>query len=592
MTSARGRDLAGVGADASPRAHAGLVSTAPLVVRNDWGRLTPPELGAWIPRLSVSVVVPVHVREGRGDDEKLALVLAALSRQTYPRHLFEVVVVDDGSDPPCRLPEIRPERCRLVRAFGGWGAGHARAFGAGVAEGDVLHWVDADVVLDPRHVEALARWHHLIPDAVAMGSLRLVESWHVTPDRLVSAPCVPDLFPRTRPHQWVEEVLEATDDLRRADHLAFRVHVGATASVRRELYVEAGGVAASLQLGQDTEFGYRLGQAGAVFVPDRAARAWHLGLTTMMRSRDVSTRYRLAVLADRMPLPRRYRGTGTGRIWSVPLVQAVVDVGRERFDVVRGCVDRLLSSSLEDLHVRLVGPWETLHDGLDDLDGPHGSADGLDGTAVLPDPDGHRHELRLLQANYAGEPRVRFAGTEPDAVVPGSEIPGSEVPGSVYPGSVFPAPYRLDVPARAGVGPETVARLVRELDRLRAGVAELSVDGAGTIRLWRTAAVARARRRADGRTRDLSGLVAQLHGRIALPARAGEVTDLARLGSAELAAPVRWPRADPRQARPFSTAVRSRLRRLARRLPGSRAAVRTAKLTAWRVRSALRRTSA
>ncbi|MEE2055897.1 glycosyltransferase, partial [Nocardiopsis umidischolae] len=64
----------------------------PRVLRNDHGVLVPPVLGGWEPTLSVSVVVPAH-----GHPEKLAMVLASLSAQSYPSHLMEVVVVDDGS---------------------------------------------------------------------------------------------------------------------------------------------------------------------------------------------------------------------------------------------------------------------------------------------------------------------------------------------------------------------------------------------------------------------------------------------------------------------------------------------------------------
>ena len=81
----------------------------PRIRHNDYSPLTPPPLGDWVPRLTASVVIPA-----RGAQHRLDLTLAALAAQTYPASLTEVIVVDDGSSPPLRLPEIRPENTRII----------------------------------------------------------------------------------------------------------------------------------------------------------------------------------------------------------------------------------------------------------------------------------------------------------------------------------------------------------------------------------------------------------------------------------------------------------------------------------------------
>ena len=56
-----------------------------------------------------------------GGQDKLDLVLAALSEQTYPSHLMEAVVVDDGTEPPLTLPSTVPKgpgSCGPPRASG------------------------------------------------------------------------------------------------------------------------------------------------------------------------------------------------------------------------------------------------------------------------------------------------------------------------------------------------------------------------------------------------------------------------------------------------------------------------------------------
>lgn len=74
---------------------------------NDYSVLRPAE--DFTPSLRVSVIVPAY-----DNQDKLDLALAALARQTYPAELTEVVVVDNGSTPPLRLPADRPPHTRLI----------------------------------------------------------------------------------------------------------------------------------------------------------------------------------------------------------------------------------------------------------------------------------------------------------------------------------------------------------------------------------------------------------------------------------------------------------------------------------------------
>ena len=196
---------------------------SPRVVRNDWSCLAVPPLDGWRPTLTVSVVIPSYQCQSTLD-----LTLAALSHQTYPAHLLEVIVVDDGSDPPLALPKLRPSRTTLLTVGdSGWGRANALAWGAAHSRGEILHWLDADMVPFPEHVAAQARWHHVLPYAVTLGYKRFVDpfpdgTWPPPQDVLTA-------FDRDagEPHTYVERYITQTDQLRTADHLAFRIHVGA-----------------------------------------------------------------------------------------------------------------------------------------------------------------------------------------------------------------------------------------------------------------------------------------------------------------------------------------------------------------------------
>ncbi|WP_028646964.1 glycosyltransferase family 2 protein [Nocardiopsis sp. CNT312] len=455
------------------------------VYRNDWGGLTPPRIGRWDPELRVSVVIPA-----RGGQRRLDLALASLAAQTYPDHLLDVVVVDAHSSPPLRLPVLRPRHCRVLPALdGALGAGCARAYGAHASSGDILLWMDADMVACPEFVEAQARWHHVHAETVTLGRVRFADTGPADPADVLSrvrAGTLHDTLETGRHHDWIERLLGDSRDLRDADHLGFHAYVGAAAGLRRSLYEAAGGLDPDLDLGQDTEFGYRLWQAGAVMVPERAATAWHVGRATAVRTRLPSERFRTELLAEYMPHPHAYRERLPAQRRRVPLVHAVVDVSGAPYDLVRGCVDRILDSAETDLALTLVADWE--------------------GAARAADP---HLDLRLIQANYLRDPRVSFASNAPR--------------------TGFPSPFLLQVPVGRGLGQVALSRLLASAERARAGLTELFPAAASSheraVRLWRTRALARALRvRREGE--DLGDVVAQLHGRYRIHAAEETLADL------------------------------------------------------------------
>jgi GT2 family glycosyltransferase len=378
------------------------IGNQPRVRHNDYSTLSVPEIGEWEPRLSVSIVIPAY-----GAQEKLDLTLAALAGQTYPSDLLEVVVVDDGSTPPLRLPEIVPEHVRLVRTTGEkWGRAHACKTGSELAEGEVIHWLDSDMVPFRNHVEAQLRWHHLADYLVVLGYKRFVDygegelSQQAVFDAVVggSAEKLFD-FEQSQPHEWVENVINKTDGLRKHGSRSFGVHVGATASVRTELLRAAGGMDDALVLGEDIDLGFRLAQQGAVFIPDTEARSWHLGASTVMRRREKVNRHNEAYLSHRLPTRRLWR-SWPGRQWLVPYIDVVVDARDRTYEDVRATVGAALAGVVPDVGVTVLGPWSELSDGR---------------RRPLDDP---LLDLRLIRDTFAPDGRVRFAERLPETSAP------------------------------------------------------------------------------------------------------------------------------------------------------------------------------
>ncbi|WP_017569883.1 glycosyltransferase family 2 protein [Nocardiopsis halotolerans] len=436
-------------------------SDQPRARRNDYSVLQPPATGEWTPTLSVSVVIPAH-----GHPDKLALALAALSVQSYPAHLTEVIVVDDGSPEPLTLPPIRPENTRLITsAPGGWGSAHAVNSGVAVSSGQVILRLDSDMLVYRDHVESQMRWHHLVDYGVALGHKLFVDfdPEAMTPEYVaaeVREGRAAGLFDRdgADPH-WVEQTIDNHDGLRSADRMAYKVFIGATGSLHRTLFDAAGGLDGELVLGGDTEFAYRVSQQGALFIPDLDTSSWHLGRTQMQTRRDAGTRYRFPYVSNRVPDFHRRR-RHPDRVWEVPLVDAVMDVDGATLEEVDTTASALLSGTTPDLRLWLVGSWSELHDGR---------------RSPL---DEDRLDLRLVKETFRGDPRVRLveAAPEHDPRVT----------------------FHLRVPAGPALRKKAVADLVNTANKKKAGLLCAPVPGAtrgdGVLRLERIAAFARARR--------------------------------------------------------------------------------------------------
>jgi glycosyltransferase involved in cell wall biosynthesis len=96
----------------------------------------------------VSVIIP-HYRDLAG----LAICLAALERQTYPRDRFEVVVADNASPEGAEaVAAVIAGRAQLV-VVAEKGAGPARNGGVAASNGDILAFVDSDCVAEPAWIE-------------------------------------------------------------------------------------------------------------------------------------------------------------------------------------------------------------------------------------------------------------------------------------------------------------------------------------------------------------------------------------------------------------------------------------------------------
>ncbi|MDF1596979.1 MAG: glycosyltransferase [Acidimicrobiia bacterium] len=325
---------------------------------NQWPRIPVQALSDFEPSLRVAVVVPFFE-----DPEALELTLIGLAHQTYPSSLMEVVVADDGSEPPFQVPaDHNGLQIRGVRQErDGFGLARARNLGARSNDADILVFLDADMVPVPEFVAAHARWHHLIPDGMVVGFRKHVDFEAIGPkavrkalaehgsldglfrDRLITTP------------EWIERHIERTGNLTSEHDDLYRVASGGNLSLRREFYLQLGGNDESFTEygGEDNEFAYRALLAGAVIIPERAALAWHQGAGGWQQDDDGSGRRLTHINLQQRISEQSLRHSRPGRGYLVPHVGVVVHVRDEPVEQVILVVESILGNWFHDLHIEV-----------------------------------------------------------------------------------------------------------------------------------------------------------------------------------------------------------------------------------------------
>lgn len=328
----------------TPNAGPPLGGPGRYVVRgNDWSALDDARPAA--PPV-VSVVVPYYRAQAQLD-----LVLAGLAAQTHPATRLQVVVADDGSPEPPRVPA----GVVVVRqADRGFRAAAARNLGARAADGDVLLFVDGDTVPAPTYVEELAALPALVPDALVTGRRRHADLAGWTPDRLLAwfaGGAAPDEL--TEP-AWLRDAGSLLD----ADDRSYRFVISAVMGTTRALFAEVGGFDETFDGygGEDWELAHRLFTAGAVLAHRERAVAWHDGPDWGLRGDDPVAARReknaeTRSLARLLPDPA---ARGTGGWWRYPDVVVRLAPGADVDATVLG-VRSLLAAGL-DLQVWGIEP--------------------------------------------------------------------------------------------------------------------------------------------------------------------------------------------------------------------------------------------
>ena len=343
---------------------------------NDWRQIPSPDPGAFVPGERVSVVIPYYNAPG-----ELDVVLKALEFQTYPGELLEIIIAADHPDETLNESGLPPGVRVFRQPHDGFGAGRARNMGAKRATGDILVFIDGDIVPAPGFVAAHARWHHQASNLVTIGDRGFVGRDAIRPELLPQA--LHDLvdgssdIPVERSHH--RNLIDLTGGFTSGGDTIYQGVIGHNFGIRRSAFLDLGGYREDARHWgfEDTELGFRAYARGMVIVFAEDAHTWHLGPQDYLRDTGKIRGHRLqAALMEHYIADYRFRDASPGRSFVVP--ECVVNVSSPDPSMTMEMAMDLLAEPPHDLVVRI------------DLQGDEG------------DP------ATVVRRRLSGDPRIRF----------------------------------------------------------------------------------------------------------------------------------------------------------------------------------------
>lgn len=193
----------------------------------------------------VSIIVPA-----RNEAEILGDCLAALFSIDYPREKFEVIVIDNGSTD--NSVSVAAEKGATVHINAGLTIAGMRNYGVKIARGEVVAFVDADV---------LVRRDWLVSALPVLSE-----------DGVGCVGCSPEIPDRAG---WVERIWHMQSDSRPARYEKEWLE-SMNMLVRKAAFEETGGFNESLITCEDVDFCYRLKRRWKI-IYDKSIGAVHYG---------------------------------------------------------------------------------------------------------------------------------------------------------------------------------------------------------------------------------------------------------------------------------------------------------------------------
>ncbi len=193
-------------------------------------------------KLFVSVIIPVF-----NDRNRLGLCLQSLEKQNYPKHQYEVIVVDNGSsvDIQSFIKQFNQTKFIYEAKTGSYAA---RNKGIAIAKGEILAFTDADCIPSNNWIKK------------GVDHLTRIENGGLIAGRI-------DVFPRIEGKPTFIELYDISSGFPQERYIKER-HFSVTANLitTKNIFKKVGRFNPQLKSGGDLEFGLRAYREGIVQV--------------------------------------------------------------------------------------------------------------------------------------------------------------------------------------------------------------------------------------------------------------------------------------------------------------------------------------
>jgi len=314
--------------------------------------------------LSASIIIPVYNRSIEVD-----FVLAGLVHQTYPKHLMEIIIADDGSQEDISLVYKKYEQHFTIKYCRqddlGYRLAEARNMGVRHASHDNIIILDSDAIPNEELVEKYMQFFHVNRNIAMFGLRHYVSVAHIHPNDYARDKSLIHTAQKIRSENtlaaiggdgfsadWREEHI-AKSNSAKDEMLPYRFLVGANCAFTREVFDRVGGYCEEFRAWgfEDQEFGYRLLREGAYFIAVQNNYVYHQ--EPLAGKNDTDRKLGAAVtkplFVEKCPFIHRKKETKKFGFEN-PLVSIYVPLhNRERYIVE--CIQSALEQSVKDLEV-------------------------------------------------------------------------------------------------------------------------------------------------------------------------------------------------------------------------------------------------
>jgi chondroitin synthase len=318
--------------------------------------------------LKASIIIPVYNRK-----KMLDKTLAALTHQTYPLNLLEVIIADDGSSD--NIKELLKKYSNyfdikmVSQEDKGYRLAAIRNKAIQASHNEVAISLDCDIIPVPELIEEYMKWFHVTEkNIVVIGILKHVNSDNISAEDILKDPNILLQLEAIMPHperrdlkyptrDWRISMYKKTDFLKKHPH-PYIVAGGGNMAFWRKWALIVGGFDEDFTKwgGEDDVFNYNLYKKGAYFIPEPNAIGLHQehndGSSYRSEGRAVTRR----LLGKKIPLYRHFLSPMDD--WEEPRVSIFMrSYNAEQY--IQDAIESALNQTYQDLEVCIVDDGST-----------------------------------------------------------------------------------------------------------------------------------------------------------------------------------------------------------------------------------------